>query len=252
MARPDRLFRLLTALRSLPAPVTAARLAAETEVSERTLYRDMETLRAGGALIDGAAGYGYTMTEDPALPPQMFTRLEVEALVLGLAEVQQAGDAALAKAAQAALAKITASLPERVQRQAIHAVQQTYRFEKRPPAPASLALIREACWDEQALDIGYTDRDGSATHRRIYPLSVVFLDRSLMLLAWCCLRQDFRRFQLDRITALAGSTESFRPRRVALLRDFLKQLRGERNSAPRPSVAVSTPRTRGPDEPASQ
>ena len=241
MARPDRLFRLLTALRSLPAPVTAARLAAETEVSERTLYRDIETLRAGGALIDGAAGYGYTMTEDPALPPQMFTRLEVEALVLGLAEVQQAGDAALAKAAQAALAKITASLPERVQRQAIHAVQQTYRFEKRPPAPASLALIREACWDEQALDIGYTDRDGSATHRRIYPLSVVFLDRSLMLLAWCCLRQDFRRFQLDRITALAGSTESFRPRRVALLRDFLKQLRGERNSAPRPSVAVSTP-----------
>ena len=49
MARPDRLFRLLTALRSLPAPVTAARLAAETEVSERTLYRDIDTLRAGGA-----------------------------------------------------------------------------------------------------------------------------------------------------------------------------------------------------------
>ena len=40
-----------------------------------------------GALIDGAAGLGYTLTEDPALPPQMFTRLEVEALVLGLAAV---------------------------------------------------------------------------------------------------------------------------------------------------------------------
>lgn len=126
MARPDRLFRLLDALRRLPQPVTAARLAEETEVSQRTLYRDIETLRAGGALIDGAPGLGYSLTEDPALPPQMFTRLEVEALVLGLAEVRFAGDPALVKAADAALAKITATLPERVQRQAIHAVQMSF------------------------------------------------------------------------------------------------------------------------------
>ena len=227
MARPDRLFRLLSVLRSLPQPVTAARLAAETEVSERTLYRDIDTLRAGGALIDGAAGLGYTLTEDPALPPQMFTRLEVEALVLGLAEVRLAGDPALARAAGAALAKITATLPERVQRQAIHAVQQTYRFEKRPPAPAHLAVIREACWDERALDISYTDREGGSTDRVVWPLSVVFLDRTLMLLAWCTLRQGFRRFKLDQMGRVQITSVSFRPRRVPLLREFLKQLKGE-------------------------
>jgi predicted DNA-binding transcriptional regulator YafY len=226
MPRADRLFRLLTALRTLPHPVTAARLAKETEVSPRTLYRDIDALRAGGALIDGAAGLGYTMTEDPALPPQMFTRLEVEALVLGLAEVRLAGDPALARAAEAALAKITATLPERVQRQAIHAVQQTYRFEQRAPAPAHLALIRQACWDERALDITYTSRAGIPTHRRVWPLSVVFLDRTLMLLAFCTLRQDFRRFHLDQMSGVTLTDESFRPRRVPLLRDFLKQLRG--------------------------
>ena len=75
MALSDRLFRLLTAMRMLSQPVTAARLATETGVSERTLYRDIDALRAGGAIIDGAAGLGYTLTEDPALPPQMFTRL---------------------------------------------------------------------------------------------------------------------------------------------------------------------------------
>ena len=64
MARADRLFRLLTALRMLPQPVAAARLAGETGVSERTLYRDIDALRAGGALIDGAAGVGYVLTED--------------------------------------------------------------------------------------------------------------------------------------------------------------------------------------------
>lgn len=227
MARSDRLFRLLSALRTLPQPVTAARLAEETEVSQRTLYRDIDTLRAGGALIDGAAGLGYTLTEDPALPPQMFTRLEVEALVLGLAEVRLAGDPALAKAAEAALAKITATLPERVQRQAIHAVQQTYRFEKRAPAPPHLAVIRQACWDERALDLRYTDRDGSQSQRRIWPLSVVFLDRELMLLAWCTLRQGFRSFRLEAMSDAVLADESFRPRRVPLLRDFLKQLRGE-------------------------
>lgn len=231
MARSDRLFRLLDALRRLPKPVTAARLAEETEVSERTLYRDIETLRAGGALIDGAAGYGYTLAEDPALPPQMFSRLEVEALVLGLAEVKQAGDPELARAADAAMAKIIASLPERVQRQAIHAVQQTYRYDKRPAAPSNLALIRRACWDEMALDIAYSDAGGVVTHRRVLPLSVVFLDRTLMLLGWCQLRQDFRRFNLHKIEKLDQTTESFRPRRVPLLREFTQRLRNGVSSA---------------------
>jgi len=225
MPRSDRLFRLLTALRALPQPVTAARLADETGVSPRTLYRDIDALRAGGALIDGAAGFGYTLTEDPALPPQMFTRLEVEALVLGLAEVRLAGDPALTRASDAALAKIIATLPERVQRQAIHTAQQVYRFEGRPPAPPHLAVIREACWDERALDIDYRDRYDTQTRRRIWPLSVVFLDRTLMCLAFCTLRQDFRRFNLGAMSAVTPTDIFFRPRRVAMLREFVKQLK---------------------------
>ncbi len=232
MSRADRLFRLLTALRMLPQPVTAARLANETGVSERTLYRDIDALRAGGALIDGAAGLGYTLTEDPALPPQMFTRLEVEALVLGLAEVRLAGDPALAKAAEAAQAKIIATLPERVQRQAVHAVSLTYRYAVRPPAPQHLGLIREACWDERALDIRYRDKEGGVTERRIWPLGVVFLDRELMCLGWCCLRQDFRRFKMGMMQSVTETDESFRPRRVALLREFLDVLQGRQLPGP--------------------
>ena len=232
MARPDRLFRLLQALRTLPAPVTAARLAEATEVSLRTLYRDIDTLRAGGALIDGAAGLGYTLTEDPALPPQMFTRLEVEALVLGLAEVRHMGDAALSGAATAALSKITATLPERVQRQAVHAVSQTYRYQTRAPAPPHMSLLRQASWDETALDIRYRDKDGTITARRIWPLSVVFLDQTLMCLAWCTLRRDFRRFHVGAMDDVRPTNESFRPRRVPLLRAFTEAMRQNRNPVP--------------------
>jgi len=225
MAKSDRLFRLLHLLRTLPPPVTAARLAHEAGVSGRTLYRDIDTLRAGGALIDGTPGYGYTMTEDPALPPQMFTRLEVEALVLGLAEVGQTGDPALAQAAEAALAKIVATLPERVQRQALHAVLQVYRWNRPPSPPPEIGLIRESCWEECALDIVYSDSTGQRTERRIWPLSVVFQDNSQMLLAWCCLRQAMRRFLIHRIVDVRPTGESFRPRRVPLLREFLSQMR---------------------------
>lgn len=227
MPRADRLFRLLAALRSLPAPVTAARLADETGVSPRQLYRDIEALRAGGALIDGAAGFGYTLTEDPALPPQMLTRLEVEALTLGLAEIRLAGDAALAKAANSALSKIIATLPDRVQAQALHTAHQLYRYEKRPPAPEQMSVVRQAIWEERALQIDYTDKGGMATQRRIWPLSVVFLDRSLICLAFCHLRQDFRRFHLGNMSRVVPLEESFRPRRVPLLRQILAQIRGE-------------------------
>lgn len=226
MPRADRLFRLLSAFRMLPQPVTAARLAEETGVSERTLYRDIAALRAGGALIDGAAGVGYSLTEDPALPPQMFTRLEVEALVLGLAEVAISGDAALAKAAREAQGKIIATLPDRVQRQAIHAVSMAYRFQRRQTQPPHLHTLREAAWEERALDIAYRDLAGTVTERRIWPLCTVFLDREVQCLAFCCLRQDFRRFKVTQMDRVTPTDESFRPRRVPLLRAFIDQMRG--------------------------
>lgn len=224
MARADRLFRLLTAFRTLPQPVTAARLAEETGVSPRTLYRDIDALRAGGALIDGAAGMGYVLTEDPALPPQMFAQLEIEALVLGLSEVRQMGDPLLTKAAETALGKIIATLPERVQRQAVHAVSRSYRFQPRAAVPSHIQLLREASWDEAEVQLRYRDRDGAETERAIWPLSIVFFDATLMCLAWCCLRQDFRRFHLHAMSEVRRTGVSFRPHRAGLLKDYIRQI----------------------------
>ncbi|EYR80214.1 MULTISPECIES: helix-turn-helix transcriptional regulator [unclassified Shinella] len=224
MARSDRLFRLLQALRTLPSPVTAARLADETGVSLRSLYRDIDSLRAAGAVIDGERGFGYRLTEDIALPPQTFTRLELEALVLGLAEVRHMGEPDLAAAAGAVLSKITATLPDRLQRQALHAASQVYRFERRDPPVANVGLLREACWLERAVVIAYVDADQQRTDRKILPLAIVYLERVLVLLAWCCLRQGFRKFRIDRVADIRMTEESFRPRRVPMLRDFVASL----------------------------
>ncbi len=177
MARSDRLFRLLQALRTLPSPVTAARLAEETGVSLRSLYRDIDSLRAAGAIIDGERGFGYRLTEDIALPPQTFTPLEIEALVLGLAEVQHMGEPALAAAASALLSKVTATLPDRLQRQALHAASQVYRFDRRDPPAVDVGLLREACWKERVVVIRYVDAGQKQTDRQILPLAIVYLER---------------------------------------------------------------------------
>ncbi|WEF24401.1 YafY family protein [Paracoccus sp. S3-43] len=231
MARTDRLMRLMDTLRRLPAPVTAARLAAETGVSPRQLYRDIATLRAGGALIDGAAGLGYTLTEDPALPPQSFSRLEIEALRLAVESLAGVGDAELVQAGRDALARIVATLPERQARQALHAITRCFLQTPDRPAPlVDLALIRAACWDEQALRIDYTDLNGQRTRREIWPLGLSYSDRSLMLLAHCRLRMDYRVFHVNRVAAASLTGDSFRPRRVAMVRDYAR-MRGERGGA---------------------
>ena len=220
MARTDRMMRLMTALRRLPAPVTAARLAAETGVSQRQLYRDMATLRAGGALIDGAAGVGYTLTEDPALPPQSFSRLEIEALMLALGALRQMGDDTLSRAGSDAMARILATLPDEQARQAMHTVLRAWRpVQSRPSPSIDMDLLRVACWDEVSLHITYRDRQGAETRREIWPLGLSYGDNTLMLLALCQLRQDYRFFHVPGISEIRKGI-SFRPRRVPLLRAY--------------------------------
>jgi predicted DNA-binding transcriptional regulator YafY len=225
MARSDRLLRLLQKMRELPRPVTAARLAAETGVSQRSLYRDIDSLRAAGARIEGERGYGYRLTEDYALPPHTFDRMEIEALALGLAEVLHMGDPALVAAATAVMAKVAATLPDEGEQHLFHAVSQVYRLETRYPTSPALGMIRQACWTEEAVAIRYQDTEGAVTDRSILPLAIAYLDRRLVVLAWCCLREAFRTFHADRVADARLTGTSFRPRRVTLLREHLAELR---------------------------
>lgn len=231
MARTDRLFRLLQAMRTMPAPITAARLAEETGVSLRSLYRDIDSLRAAGARIDGERGYGYRLTEDYALPPQTFGREEIEAIALGMAEVRHMGDPALAKAAISVIAKVAASLPDEREQQLFHAISQVYRPQQRYAATDHTDTIRQACWKEEALDIRYMDKDRSLSERTILPLAIVYTDRTQTVLSWCCLRNAFRMFRTDRIGEAKPNGTSFRPRRAALLRDYLAELQHDETRA---------------------
>ncbi len=236
MSRTARLFQLMQSLRRHAPPVTARQLADDTGVSLRTLYRDIEALRGLGAIIDGTAGYGYALTEDAALPPMMFDDEEIEAIVLGLREVQAVADPDLAQAAQNAVAKLQARLPSAQAHRLQYAVLHADRIVRPPLPTVDVRALRRATWDERTIEIDYIDAIGAATKRRVDPLSIVFLKETHNLIAWCHLRQAYRNFRLDRMQNLTVTDASFRPRRVPMLREAIEVLS---NCWPEPSVMVS-------------
>ena len=227
MNRTERLFQLMQLLRMLPPPATAEQLAVDMNVSLRTIYRDIESLRALGAVIDGEAGFGYTLIEDASLPPLAFEDDEIEALVLGLRDVSMIGDPALAKAARTALSKLKARLPPRQSNRLEHSVLNVRRFRTPPDPTVDVQVLRRATWDESVISFDYIDGSGSTTSRSVKPLGIVFLDDCHVLLSWCLLRQDFRNFRLDRMTGLGVTKDHFRPQRVPLLRDAVARIQGE-------------------------
>ena len=220
MSRAARLLELLQVLRRHRSPVTGPALAAELGVSLRTLYRDIATLQAQGAQIQGEPGLGYVLRPGFTLPPLMFSVEELEALVLGSRWVaRRSDDRKLGAAARDALAKIAAVLPAELRRELDSAT-----LLVGPEAPhidaIDTAQVREAIRREVKLEITYRDADGSQTARTIWPIAVGFLDRVRLIVAWCELRGGFRHFRVDRIDRLATTGAPYPKRRGALLAEW--------------------------------
>ncbi len=201
MRRADRLFQIVQLLRRRRTVVTAARLAERLDVSERTIYRDIEALQRAGTPIDGEAGVGYRLRPEYDLPPLMFTRDEIQALVIGARIVASVGDPVLARASDSILTKVAAILPPELMpilTDAHFYVPPVNRAGK----PDALLVIREALTDKRRLTFTYTDEQQRSTDRTVRPLGVFFWGRTWTLAAWCETRRDFRNFRIDRISAV--------------------------------------------------
>jgi predicted DNA-binding transcriptional regulator YafY len=166
VGRSTRLLSLLQSLRGRRHPVTAAALARELEVSDRTIYRDLSTLAAQGAPIQGEAGVGYVLRPGLFLPPLMLTEDETEAILLGLRYVDQRGDEVLTKAAGNARAKITAILSREMQAAADAPLSvpgpDRHGF---PQNTVPIALLRTAIRTQQRLAITYVDQHDRRSER---------------------------------------------------------------------------------------
>ncbi|SDM24226.1 YafY family protein [Ensifer sp. YR511] len=219
MSRSERLLDLLQVLRRYRQPVSGQRLAEESGVSLRTLYRDIASLQAQGADIEGEPGLGYVLKPGFMLPPMMFSAEEIEALVLGSRWVSKRTDDDLAGAAANALAKIAAVLPAELRDELDSS---TLLVGPSPPATngIDIAALRRAIRNERKVELDYVDNDGSATQRTVWPFALGFFENVRMVMAWCELRLDFRHFRADRMQKMTVTEARYPRRRQVLMKDW--------------------------------
>lgn len=220
MSRSQRLLDLLQVLRQHRRPVSGASLAQEMNISLRTLYRDIATLRSHGANIEGEAGVGYILAPGFMLPPLMFSEEEIEALVLGSRWVLDRADAPLAKAARNALAKISAVLPDDL-KERTHAsdlvIGPNFGEAMRVENSVHMEIIRKAIRNEHIMQISYTDAQYNASSRIIWPIMLTYFERTRVIVAWCETRKAFRHFRTDRISLLENTGKRYYPRKPVLV-----------------------------------
>ena len=219
MRRADRLFQVIQLLRRRHV-LTAAAIAHELEVSERTVYRDIADLVRSGVPIAGEAGVGYTLRRGFDLPPLMFTEEEIEALVLGTRVVSSWADEGLAKAAESALARIEAALPDKLKARLTGSRLFAPSFHVPQQVAAALAELRKAIDDRSRTRLDYADNDGAKTDRVVRPLGLFFWGNKWTLTAWCELREDFRDFRLDRIQGMSMTEGRFETEPGKTIEDF--------------------------------
>ena len=236
MRRAERLFQIVQLLRSRNV-TTAARLAEELEVSERTIYRDIADLVSSGVPIDGEAGVGYIMRGGFDLPPLMFTPEEIEALVLGARVVMSWTDPTMARAARDVLGKVEAVLPERLRASLAETALFAPNFGGRRETP-NLTALRTCMRERRKVRFGYTRGDGARSIRTVQPLGLFFWGATWSVVGWCEHRDAFRSFRLDRIEGLRVLEQNFEDVPGRTLNDYLRDAGLAANAARAPAAAA--------------
>ena len=254
MRRADRLFRIVQLLRAGRLQ-TARSLAEKLQVSDRTIYRDVQDLQLSGVPILGEAGVGYTLRRDYDLPPLMFDAHEITALVLGSRMVAAWGDSELVSAANDALRKIEAVLTPAL-RDRIDAVRLYAPAMGRPldqNTRNTLEQLRGAIERCQIIEAAYSDEKLQVTQRRLRPMALLFWGNVWTLVAWCELRNDFRSFRADRFQSVNVLDNTFTPEHGQSYEDFIarieRQIERDRAAERQSLQALNT--TKNGDQPAN-
>ena len=231
MRRADRLFQIVQIMRS-GRLITARMLADRLEVSERTIYRDIADLQGSGVPIDGEAGIGYMMREGYDLPPIMFSREEVSALIVGARMVGAWSGARMALAAETALSKIDNILPDDMRGMAQATPVFAYDFHMPEFLKRRLDDLNAAIANRTVLELVYEAPEREPTRREIEPVGLNYWGKTWTVAAWCRLREDFRTFRIDRIQSMVETGELAKPVRGRTLRDYLLRMSNEERSQP--------------------
>lgn len=210
-----QLLGLLQSRRVWTGPELAERLG----VTGRSVRRDVERLRELGYPVQASKGRdgGYQLGAGAALPPLLLDPEEAVAMAVSLRLAAGGSVAGVGESALRALSKLDQVMPARLRSQvaAVHdsTVMLTGVSSAESVSPDHLMTLARACRDREHIGLGYTDRAGNVTQRRLEPYQLVTTGRRWYLLAYDRDRQDWRSLRLDRMADVraAGTTFVARP-----------------------------------------
>lgn len=251
MQRAERLLDLIQGLRRRRRPVTADTLAAELDVSVRTVYRDIAALARQGVPVRGEAGIGYVLDAGFDMPPLMLSPDEIEAVLVGMRWLAERADPVLARAAEDVVSKVAAVLPPHLKPILLDGAlfAPVYGSDK-PIDLVDVAAVRASIRQGRKLQLQYRDEAGRESQRMVWPIGMTFHDRVRIVIAWCELREAFRHFRTDRITDLVVRDERYPARRAELLKRWQAEEEGSRARYEADREAYS--RTRDPSTSATR
>jgi predicted DNA-binding transcriptional regulator YafY len=157
--RADRLLSLLLLLQT-KGQLSASALAAELEVSERTIYRDVEALTIAGVPIYAETGVkgGYALLDNYRTSLTGMSEAEVRALFM-LSIPEPLADLGVSQELRSALLKLTAALPAQQRQDEIHVRQRIHLdanwWFQGGESLLHLPVIQQAVWQDRRLIIHY-------------------------------------------------------------------------------------------------
>lgn len=228
--RAERLFQIVQIISSRRL-TTAAQLAARLEVSERTIYRDINDLSLSGVPVVGEAGHGYQLLDGYHLPPLMLTTDEVEAVIAALRMVKTWSGEALACSAESVHEKLLSVLTPDKRRVAEQSAIVSPGIAGKPQIKQHFDLFHRAIRKQQVVQITYQDKQGRRSTRRIYPLGLTFWGNLWLLVAWCEKRNDYRSFKLEGCCDIHLTTEHYSQHPERSLEHFI-QLQKQQSHLP--------------------
>ncbi|TQV88111.1 helix-turn-helix transcriptional regulator [Aliikangiella coralliicola] len=221
MRRADRLFQITQILRNKRL-VTAKQLSERLEVSERTIYRDIQDLSLSGVPIESEAGVGYMLRHSLDIPPIMFDADELEAILLGVKMIKAWSGNELGQSAESALDKIEAVLPQELKTHLSSSKLFVPNFSIPNRHKNNFEALRQAINKKNIVKVDYQKLNGEFSTRDLCPLGMYYWGKIWTLVAWCQLRDSFRAFRVDRIMTINTTGEKFRDADGKSLDDYIE------------------------------
>ncbi len=210
--RADRLLSLLLHLQA-NRRITAQKLAEKLEVSERTIYRDLEALSAAGIPVyaERGPGGGCMLLGEYRTTLTGLNEADVRTLLLS-GVPQPLADLGLDKALEVALLKLVAALPSTRRpdaeqaRQRLHLDATAWNTPEIEETP-HLRVLQEAIWQNRKVRLSYRTRSRVVNERLVEPLGLVAKTNVWYLVSRK--EGEMRVYRVSRMQSVALTDETF-------------------------------------------